>query len=333
VLTATGTSSNVAHAQTNLTFNGTTLAVTGNVGIGTTAPIAALDISSGITLPFNINRTVGGQNNFITLQSSGTTRWGLGFFNAATGSGNGGNDFNFISYTDAGGLLSTPVVFQRSTGRVGIGNTNPQITLDISSASADQGVRVTSSNAQINLRDPGSTSPFQMYQNNVNQGFYVSNALPVFFYQSNGIRMAIRDGNVGIGTSFPSNTLDVNGDARVVGDVRGNAFFSQQFTTASIPNGVSAAITAWSNVMPANATTYSCLVGVVANIAGSFANVGGALYAVVQYSTGTYAAVQLAQSTNGGITFTPSTSNISLDNNVGSAQVFNVNFTVLGSNR
>jgi hypothetical protein len=120
----------------------------------------------------------------------------------------------------------------------------------------------------------------------------------------------------------------------VVGDVQGNAFFSQQFTTGSIANGASAVITAWSNVMPANATTYSCLVGVVANIAGLAAlNVGGALYAVVQYSTGTYAAVQLAQSTNGGIAFTTTTSNISLSNTVTSTQAFNVNFTVLGSNR
>jgi hypothetical protein len=147
-------------------------------------------------------------------------------------------------------------------------------------------------------------------------------------------RMRIQyDGTVGIGTASPTTTLDVNGDARVVGDVRGNAFFSQQFTTGSISNGASAVITAWSNIMPANATAYSCLVAVVANIVGAFGNVGSALYAVVQHSTGTYGTVQVAQATNGGIAFTTTTSNISLSNTVGSAQTFNVNFTVLGSNR
>jgi hypothetical protein len=221
---------------------------------------------------------------------------------------------------------------------VGIGTSVPVARLDVSGGDPCAIFRHTAGTAAIRVVSGAFSdlSGIRLYQSSTDQGLYTSNLLPMTFITNALERVRITSaGNVGIGTTTPAATtlLDVNGNARVAGDVQGNAFFSQQFTTGSIANGGSAVITAWSNVMPTNATAYSGLVAVVANIAGSFGNVGGALYAVVQHSTGTYGFVQLAQATNGGIAFTTTSTNISLSNTAGSTQSFNVNFTVLGSNR
>ncbi len=144
----------------------------------------------------------------------------------------------------------------------------------------------------------------------------------------------LSNSRLGVGTNPSTYTLDVNGTARVVGNTLVPAIHSQQYTTGVIANGASGVITAWSNIMPANANNYSCIVTVAANILGTGTlNVGGAVYVVNQYSSGTYNAVQLVQGSGSGISFTTTTSNISLSNAVSSSQQFVVTFAVLGSNR
>ena len=106
------------------------IASSGNIGIGTLNPGATLDVSGGVIRVqrvFNAN-----VNGLVFADGTGTltTRWGLGMFNAATGSGSGGNDFVINSYDDSL-AITQPFTIKRSNGNVGIGTTTPGYTLDV----------------------------------------------------------------------------------------------------------------------------------------------------------------------------------------------------------
>jgi hypothetical protein len=105
----------------------------GNVGIGTTAPGASLDLSGGVA---RVQRIYNGlANAFVIADStagSPVARWGVGILNAGTGSGNGGHDFAINAYDDAANILSSALTIKRSNGNVGIGTTAPAERLDVS---------------------------------------------------------------------------------------------------------------------------------------------------------------------------------------------------------
>jgi hypothetical protein len=152
------------------------LIVSGKIGVGTTAPSTALEVagtirstSGGIQFPDGTTMTTAGGGT-VTNQTSTTN---IAF---ASDTGVTNNSSYNISFSTAGAQR----MVISNTGRVAIGNSNPQSALDVTG-----GVAIGS--------------------------YAGSSAAP-----SNGL---IVSGNVGIGTTSPVNALSVSGAANFTGNV------------------------------------------------------------------------------------------------------------------
>jgi len=155
----------------------------GNVGIGTTSPSHKLHVVGG-----NIfgSSNVLAANNVYAAGPNGFV------FGSSTSEGEyiyrSGDDIRV--YANGGDRLTI-----LGTGNVGIGTTSPSEALHIYRNAASAEIRL---------------------QNNTISSYIRSNTDNLNFYVSNGEKMRINsNGNVGIGTTSPSHTLDVNGELRV----------------------------------------------------------------------------------------------------------------------
>lgn len=186
---------------------------------------------------------VGGTSRFVVGSNKVTIIGNMdvcGAFSAVSGGGGGGGgtiaangsaaapSFTFSNDSTTGLFLLASNKIGVSTGGVlrvcisgslvGVGTSNPQFGIDVSGAGV-QKIQVSGQDAAVNIRDQRTTDPFVVFQNNTNQGFFASNALPVWMYQSNAVRMVLSNGNVGIGTTAPTSTLDVSGVATLCNTV------------------------------------------------------------------------------------------------------------------
>lgn len=103
-----------------------------------------------------------------------------------------------------------------SSGNVGIGTSSPDAGLTV--------IKSATISSQVNVAariGAGVTSDLLLGSVNGNAPFVASQgAYPLIFYTNASARMRIDSaGNVGIGTSSPTNTLSVAGSANVTGDV------------------------------------------------------------------------------------------------------------------
>lgn len=258
---------------------------TGKVGIGTTAPGYLLDVNSGSTWGtgrftsgatdtslFMANTTAGGHNWY--MQSSGT----------GTGSPGGPGSLAFVDNSDANfePLVLTDTV-SYFNGLTFIYNAPNQLTsLNISNnvtTSASFLTFYNSSHVQYNLEEGGPNVSGDGNQTSAHENTLFittpTNSKGVFFtpfvvnengdvglggvpmYNGNasgtitGAAMVVSTalGNrVGIGTSNPSQTLEVNGTAQFDGTLQGNSG-PVQIGTTGISFGGTAQTTAWTGVL------------------------------------------------------------------------------------
>jgi hypothetical protein len=205
VLTATGTSATVAQAQSNLTFDGTTLTVTSNVVasvIRNNITPSTFDISGGSM--FLSNRILTGAGTAAAPAYTFTGDTAMGLFDPAT---------NVLGFATSG------VERMRidSTGQVGIGTNGPASLLDISGVNATMRITDMRTTGTPSIDLIRGTNPTFGADANTDWRIYNSGGLLRFyrkdtFTPSDGDAMVITDlGRVGIGTSNPQWLLDVSG--------------------------------------------------------------------------------------------------------------------------
>lgn len=189
----------------------------GNLGIGTTSPNHKLDIYSNENVPLRIHRP-----SNANLNISGA--WGIGFstrgdaINSTTDTRAGIFSYyngNLFFATNTSSVVADPDASARMTitsaGDVGIGTTSPLGILQLNVDSDHSIMRITAGNSSIAGIDFGKTSDIDDARIR-----YYNSSRHMEFFVANGERMRIdQSGNVGIGTTSPSEKLDVAGSVRI----------------------------------------------------------------------------------------------------------------------
>lgn len=208
-----------------LNTRGVSVSSTGRVGIGTDTPTQQLDIRGGLRVGDGV--TPEQDINFYSLNGA----WQLGTNN--TGSGIDNNHFYIWddSYDDY--ILSVP----NGSRRVGINTTAPETTLDVNGVASvdmlevdgeafvgsnninEQGVHILSLNGEWEIGSNVSGSGTDSNQ------FYIYD----HFSDRYALTAQKGTGRIGIGTTSPATSLDVNGAVTI----RGGADIVEGFETAT----------------------------------------------------------------------------------------------------
>jgi len=166
----------------------------GKIGIGTVNPSSMLEVIGNTYISegfLYINGTIDGKG-IVYENASGYGRWIIRGTTAETGS-NLGYGLNFASRKDDGTSLKNVMTLQR-TGNVGIGTTSPNALLTVNGN--------TNLSGQVNITG-------DLFVNGIN----ISNIDGgINYWGSNGSNIYNMTAYVGIGTTNPTTTLDVNGD-------------------------------------------------------------------------------------------------------------------------
>jgi len=185
----------------------------GNVGIGTSSPDEKLTLSADgstasqpVAISLNANRASGssGATSIIESETDGATSESRLKFYTRPGSGTNPAERMVID----------------SSGKVGIGTSNPVTPLNVIGGS-DLGIEVsdTSGNGVITIKGNATTGGSYLQfgdtdDDNVGRVYYTHNDNAMKFNTADAERMRIdSSGNVGIGTTSPSGTLEVRGSA------------------------------------------------------------------------------------------------------------------------
>ncbi len=195
----------------------------GNVGIGTTAPLAKLELATGGA---DANSLVIANGNYYGAKDSGGTiraLLGKDTSDITTLITASGKDMQFKEGTSASMYIKTG-------GSVGIGTTNPTYTLDVRGNDIIN-VGTSGGSGLLRLAEIGS---LELNGSNLNIG-YSSGISNLIFNTNNGGVAAERmrvdtNGNVGIGTTNPSYKLDVVGTSNFY-DSAGKSLIATTQTT------------------------------------------------------------------------------------------------------
>ncbi|MCK9601660.1 MAG: hypothetical protein M0R06_21640, partial [Sphaerochaeta sp.] len=202
--------------------------MSGNVGIGTTAPVSGLQVVTAIAdTPTSQGVHLGKSGDYAAMQLYGSSG---GFIDFSDGSEEDA-DFRIIERSGRLDIGATPTsngMSISSSGNVGIGTTVPGTRLEI------YGDNTATGGLRINRGSVDSTNWLDIYESNAKAfisnsrtGSLLSNGLSTVFQNvgSDGTRVNMyiegMSGNVGIGTASPAYKLDVSGDIRATGTIYG----------------------------------------------------------------------------------------------------------------
>ena len=232
----------VQNPSTNLQANiGTKMSIlgSGNVGIGTTSPKGLLSLQTANTaydttanvLIIN-NSNAAGQSpiDFYYGGNLGARLRGdyVGNLNFITNNLTvGGGNYYFFTGGDASPGTGTVKMAILNNGNVGIGTISPQAKLDINTSSISTGVIIESNSTQgggytprLGLIDTFSnpaSSALVWYMDNLATNFRIFTQPNIGTGGTVDFFINGTSGNVGIGTTSPSQKLDVNGNITASG--------------------------------------------------------------------------------------------------------------------
>lgn len=195
---------------------GSIVSNSGNVGIGTATPIARLDLIDGTTSgtfgSAQISRPATGHTgSHLAFVRAGGQVMGLGYAQSSTTFGFGGG---------TSGAFSPGILSIDGSGKIGIGTAAPANLLQVLAPLAAQTTTnaVTSANAVAAIGASDSALHLGTYNNNNGWGNWIQSKRT---WDGVSFPLAINPngGNVGIGISSPQHTLDVAGAARVSGQL------------------------------------------------------------------------------------------------------------------
>jgi hypothetical protein len=204
-------------------------AANGFVGIGTSSPATLLHLSSPTSAYQTIERPAGGFG-IIQLSTAGSgRRWEMGVDNSAESGSNVGSNFGLWKYSD-GGTQSQIIAVNRATGNVGIGTTSPTSVLTIDGGAGVLALKpgaLDHTYMQFFARTatPAVRSGYIGFPGAASTNLNLYNEIA----GGNIVLMPIGGGNVGIGTTSPSQLLTVNGGAEINSIIGGRTNGSGNF--------------------------------------------------------------------------------------------------------
>jgi hypothetical protein len=197
---------------------------TGNVGIGTSAPSEKLDVNGAIKTS---SLLVIGSNIYSGIGSQISGAFGV-------------NDYVFANYAATGNMIMVTNAAERmritASGNVGIGTTSPNLKLSVLGSNGAPNSSGTTQNGVLRLS--GGTGIYNVLDFGINETNDYS-----WIQSTRANNLAVYDklalnplgGNVGIGTTAPTERLHVNGNIRTANLTSGTT--SSGFKIGQITSG------------------------------------------------------------------------------------------------
>lgn len=239
-VTGTGTTNYVPKFTGTSTIGNSILQDNGNIGVGYTpntwyTGYKVLEMGSG-SLVFPNNATNTQLWNNLYINAAGNTTYkstGIGGLFSLGGGGNAAVWYSAVSGTAGTTASLSQIMTLTNSGSLALNSSSPSFP-------AGNGLYVSdASRSNLSLTD--GTNTFNIWQSGANAAFNMLSSGDILFRTTTGNTERLRitsGGNVGIGTSSPSYTLDVTGTGRFTGTLNvGNVSATGTITMNGTANG------------------------------------------------------------------------------------------------